>query len=121
VNEPAPSSLARPLVAVVRWYQVARDGRLSPCRFVPSCSTYAIEALQTHGAVKGSALAVGRLCRCHPWGGHGFDPVPPKSERRKARAWPERPGAEGAEPAKHGSSTRVALEPLGGRAQEVAG
>lgn len=85
MSEPAPSFLARPLLAVVRWYQVARDGRASPCRFVPSCSTYAAEALQTHGAVKGSALAVGRLCRCHPWGGHGYDPVPPMSERRSRR------------------------------------
>jgi putative membrane protein insertion efficiency factor len=47
------------------------------CRFVPSCSAYANEALQLHGAVKGGRLALRRMCRCHPWGGHGFDPVPP--------------------------------------------
>ncbi len=68
--------LARPLVAVVRGYQYARGGRPSPCRFVPSCSNYAIEALQERGVVTGSALAISRLCRCHPFGGHGYDPVP---------------------------------------------
>jgi putative membrane protein insertion efficiency factor len=46
------------------------------CRFLPSCSDYADEALRRHGAVKGSALAFRRFCRCHPFGGHGYDPVP---------------------------------------------
>jgi uncharacterized protein len=78
VSEARPGILARPLLAVVRGYQVARDGRPSPCRFVPSCSTYAVEALETHGALKGGAFAIGRLCRCHPWGGQGYDPVPPR-------------------------------------------
>jgi putative membrane protein insertion efficiency factor len=69
-----------PPTRVLRWsvlvYQAFRAGRPSPCRFVPSCSTYALEALETHGALRGSALAARRVCRCHPWGGHGFDPVP---------------------------------------------
>ena len=60
----------------VRAWQVARYGRPSPCRFMPSCSTYALEALEIHGAVKGSWLALRRICRCHPWGGTGWDPVP---------------------------------------------
>ncbi|MGB9154020.1 MAG: membrane protein insertion efficiency factor YidD [Alphaproteobacteria bacterium] len=47
------------------------------CRFMPTCSAYADEALRVHGAVKGSKLALKRFCRCHPWGGQGFDPVPP--------------------------------------------
>ena len=46
------------------------------CRFTPTCSQFAIEAVQRHGAWRGSRLAVGRLCRCHPWGGCGLDPVP---------------------------------------------
>ena len=47
------------------------------CRYVPTCSEYAIEALDIHGPAKGSLLAAGRICRCHPWGGSGYDPVPP--------------------------------------------
>ncbi|MBX3354821.1 MAG: membrane protein insertion efficiency factor YidD [Phycisphaeraceae bacterium] len=47
------------------------------CRFHPSCSCYAKEALRTHGAIRGSALTLRRLARCHPWGGSGVDPVPP--------------------------------------------
>ncbi|HUW02084.1 MAG TPA: membrane protein insertion efficiency factor YidD, partial [Acidimicrobiales bacterium] len=48
-----------------------------PCRYTPSCSQYAREAIDGHGAVRGSWLAARRLGRCHPWGGHGWDPVPP--------------------------------------------
>ena len=46
------------------------------CRYQPTCSVYALEALERHGALKGGALMVGRLCRCHPWGAAGYDPVP---------------------------------------------
>jgi putative membrane protein insertion efficiency factor len=46
------------------------------CRFTPTCSEYAIEALQKHGFLKGSWLTIKRIARCHPWGGHGYDPVP---------------------------------------------
>ena len=46
------------------------------CRFTPTCSQYALEALKKHGPVKGLALAVNRIFRCHPWGGCGYDPVP---------------------------------------------
>jgi putative membrane protein insertion efficiency factor len=49
---------------------------MSPCRFDPSCSTYALAALERHGAARGSWLTIRRLGRCHPWGGMGYDPVP---------------------------------------------
>ncbi|MDE6853729.1 MAG: membrane protein insertion efficiency factor YidD [Muribaculaceae bacterium] len=46
------------------------------CRFTPTCSTYALEAIRKHGPLRGTALAVKRILRCHPWGGSGYDPVP---------------------------------------------
>jgi uncharacterized protein len=69
------------LHALIRWYQVARAGRPSPCRFLPTCSTYALEAVEAHGAARGSVMALRRLARCRPWGGRGWDPVP---ERKAA-------------------------------------
>lgn len=69
--------LAHILALPVRGYRLL----LSPwvghgCRFQPTCSVYALGALERHGAVKGGYLAAHRLCRCHPWGGSGYDPVP---------------------------------------------
>jgi putative membrane protein insertion efficiency factor len=68
-------------VRVYRWTlspaKIFLFGPLGQCRFEPSCSAYAIEALKKHGAVFGSWLAMKRICRCHPWGGCGEDPVPP--------------------------------------------
>ena len=74
------SPAARVLRWFVRGYQHVRAGRPSPCRFEPTCSAYAVEALERHGARHGGWLAVRRICRCHPWGGQGWDPVP--GERR---------------------------------------
>ena len=70
--------LAHLLSLPVRAYRLV----LSPwvgrsCRFQPTCSEYALDALQVHGGVKGGYLAAHRICRCHPWGGEGYDPVPP--------------------------------------------
>lgn len=48
------------------------------CRHIPSCSEYAVEALKIHGPLKGICLATKRILKCHPWGTHGYDPVPPK-------------------------------------------
>jgi putative membrane protein insertion efficiency factor len=73
---------ARVGIVLVRAYQLA----LSPfaggaCRFTPSCSDYAIQAIQEHGAVRGLGLALRRVGRCHPLGSSGFDPVPRRSDR----------------------------------------
>ena len=65
------------LILGVRGYQVAIGPLLPPsCRYYPSCSVYAIEALERHGAMKGSWLAIRRILRCHPFHSGGFDPVP---------------------------------------------
>lgn len=65
------------LVLMVRGYQVGISPFLPPaCRYQPTCSAYAIEAVEKHGAARGSWLTIRRLLRCHPWGGSGYDPVP---------------------------------------------
>jgi uncharacterized protein len=66
----------RGLRMLIRGYQRLAVGRPSPCRFDPSCSSYALEALEQHGAGRGTWLILRRLARCHPWGGMGWDPVP---------------------------------------------
>lgn len=86
VIEGARPRRVRPWTRLVLWpihlYQRAMEGRPSPCRFTPSCSTYAVESLETHGLLKGSRLAIWRILRCNPWGGQGFDPVPPARSAR---------------------------------------
>jgi len=70
--------LSLPLIGLVRAYQLLLSPMLPrSCRFDPSCSQYAIDALRLHGPVTGLWLAVKRIFRCHPWGGMGYDPVPP--------------------------------------------
>lgn len=81
--------LGRALIGVVRFYQVA----ISPwfpgsCRYVPSCSSYAIHAIEGHGPLRGSWMALRRLGRCHPWGGHGYDPVPGAGSDETTEATP---------------------------------
>ncbi|MGG6264662.1 membrane protein insertion efficiency factor YidD [Leptolyngbya sp. AN03gr2] len=67
------------LIGLVKAYRVAISPLLMPsCRFHPTCSQYAIEALNTHGALKGSWLTASRICRCHPFNPGGYDPVPEK-------------------------------------------
>jgi putative membrane protein insertion efficiency factor len=71
------SLLAQPLIWLVRGYQLLISPFVPPsCRFHPTCSHYAIEALQKHGALKGAWLALRRIVRCHPWHPGGHDPVP---------------------------------------------
>jgi putative membrane protein insertion efficiency factor len=68
---------ARPLILLIRAYQYGISPFLGrACRFHPSCSDYAVESLQRHGVMRGLALAVRRLGRCHPWHPGGYDPVP---------------------------------------------
>ncbi|MHB1535699.1 MAG: membrane protein insertion efficiency factor YidD [Acidimicrobiales bacterium] len=85
IRRPAPDSTERPpgdawlvrlLGGGIRTYQLLRGGRPSPCRFTPSCSSYASEALLRHGARRGIALTARRLVRCRPRGPFGVDPVP---------------------------------------------
>ena len=72
--------LARTLILVIRGYQVGISPFLPPsCRYTPTCSAYAAEAIARHGAGRGSWLAARRLMRCHPWGGSGFDPAPERA------------------------------------------
>ncbi|MEI6735433.1 MAG: membrane protein insertion efficiency factor YidD [Actinomycetes bacterium] len=83
-DSPAPElrGLARGLRALVRGYQHLTAGRLSPCRYYPTCSSYAIEAVETHGSLRGCYLATRRILRCNPFGSHGVDlvPLPKRSE-----------------------------------------
>lgn len=92
--------LAAPVRAYRRWLSPLKP---PVCRFVPTCSAYAIEALETHGAMRGAWLATRRICRCHPWGGHGFDPVP--AIRRPTG------GHSGGEPSNVSDSTSIEPPP----------
>jgi uncharacterized protein len=67
------------MVKGIHGYQALRAGRPTGCRYLPTCSEYAVEALEHHGAATGGWLTAKRLARCTPWGGHGIEPVP---ERR---------------------------------------
>lgn len=76
-----PSLLSKRVASLIalpiRFYRVAISPYTPPsCRFTPTCSQYALEALKRHGALRGSWLTAKRICRCHPWGGSGYDPVP---------------------------------------------
>jgi uncharacterized protein len=70
--------MRRLLVNVIGLYRATASVRRPRCRYFPTCSEYAAEAIELHGAGRGSWLAVRRICRCHPFGSFGFDPVPEK-------------------------------------------
>ncbi|MFZ9003160.1 MAG: membrane protein insertion efficiency factor YidD [Robiginitalea sp.] len=71
----------KPLIALVRFYQKFISPLTPPsCRYTPTCSQYAIEALQKHGVFRGGWLAIKRIGSCNPWGGSGYDPVPEKDD-----------------------------------------
>lgn len=73
------------LIFLIRTYQLTLSPRFShgSCRYVPTCSQYAIEAIQIHGIIKGSLMAAARIMRCNPFFKGGYDPVPPKKEKNK--------------------------------------
>lgn len=69
--------LSLPFLILIKFYQWVISPVIGPkCRYTPTCSHYTAEALKKHGVFKGLWLAVKRISRCHPWGGHGYDPVP---------------------------------------------
>ncbi|HMT14446.1 MAG TPA: membrane protein insertion efficiency factor YidD [Aestuariivirga sp.] len=69
--------MKRVLLALIRVYQITLSPLLGRrCRYLPTCSDYTADAIRKHGAWRGSLMGVARISRCHPWGGHGFDPVP---------------------------------------------
>lgn len=69
--------LSFPFIALIKLYQWIISPWLRPnCRYTPTCSQYGLDAFKKHGPVKGLWLTIKRISRCHPWGGHGFDPVP---------------------------------------------
>lgn len=71
------------LVGLIRLYQLLLSPWIGPsCRFAPSCSEFCREALEVHGPLRGTALGLRRLLRCHPFGDHGYDPVPPSGRTR---------------------------------------
>ena len=81
------------LLAPIRFYKRFVSPCTAPaCRFTPTCSTYAVEAIQTHGALKGGILAFWRILRCSPLGGQGYDPVPPKGQFRLPHFRQGKPG-----------------------------
>ncbi|MDA0679455.1 MAG: membrane protein insertion efficiency factor YidD [Proteobacteria bacterium] len=81
---PLAKALTWPLLGLVWIYRTAVSPLLgSNCRYEPTCSTYAEEALRLHGAFKGSWLVMKRIARCHPWGGSGYDPVPGADENQR--------------------------------------
>lgn len=77
---------ARALLRVFNWYQVGMEGRPSPCRFTPSCSSYALDAVAHYGTWRGLVLIVRRMLRCRPFGPSGWDPIPDTFLRKRVDA-----------------------------------
>lgn len=78
---PRPSPLAWVMLRLLSLYRLTASVRTPRCRFLPTCSTYALEAVTTHGALRGGWLAIRRVGRCHPWNPGGVDPIPPPNEK----------------------------------------
>ena len=73
------------LISIINLYQKTPLSSHNNCRYIPTCSNYAKEAIMTYGAFKGSYLSLKRILRCTPWGGSGYDPVPLKKEKRNEK------------------------------------
>ena len=72
-----------PLILLIRGYQLIVSPMLgSNCRFMPSCSEYALESLKVYGLIKGTYLTIKRIRKCHPWGSNGYDPIPTKMGKK---------------------------------------
>ena len=72
-----------PLILLIRGYQLIISPMLgSNCRFMPTCSEYALESLKTYGLIKGTYLTIKRIGKCHPWGSNGYDPIPTKMGKK---------------------------------------
>ena len=72
-----------PLILLIRGYQLIVSPMLgSNCRFMPSCSEYALESLKVYGLIKGTYLTIKRIGKCHPWGSNGYDPIPTKMGKK---------------------------------------
>lgn len=88
--------MRRVVLGLIRFYRAAISPLLpSACRYVPTCSEYAETAVRRFGALRGSWMAVARVVRCHPFGGSGYDPVPPAGERRPEEGGGGRPRSTG--------------------------
>ncbi|MCS5687577.1 MAG: membrane protein insertion efficiency factor YidD [Actinomycetota bacterium] len=77
--------LKRGILGGIRTYRLFSSRRAPVCRFDPTCSQYAIDAIETYGALRGASLATRRVVRCHPWGGYGYDPVPNPAQEDEVR------------------------------------
>lgn len=84
--EQPPTRSARALLRVIYWYQSGMEGRPSPCRFTPSCSSYALDAVAHYGTARGLVLIIRRTLRCRPFGPSGWDPIPETFLRKRADA-----------------------------------
>ncbi|MDE0149482.1 MAG: membrane protein insertion efficiency factor YidD [Rhodospirillaceae bacterium] len=82
----SPSPAARLILIAIQGYRLTLSSLLGrQCRFAPTCSEYAADAVREHGALRGSWLGLKRISRCHPWGGSGYDPVPPRRPMEPSR------------------------------------